>query len=264
MTVTTPLIMSPQSEWYSTGRGRVIRSTELGELAAALAAAQAEFSAIPKGDTNPFFKSKYASLPDVVFAASPILGNHSLAVTHLPGFDTDSNGNVFDTLTVLILHKSGQYLGGTMQLRPVKNDPQAQGSATTYGRRYSYMSALNLVADEDDDGNAGSAGRRSSQKPTPARRGNSTTPAADALSKADNASQDTAKPADGTGLVTEETLATLAEKYRATGVTKDQMRTIVAEAGGDAKHMDQLTEDQASWVVIKLIEIEGQKSAQAA
>jgi len=34
----------------------------------------------------------------------------------------------------------------------VKEDPQAQGSAVTYARRYAYMSVLGLVADEDDDG----------------------------------------------------------------------------------------------------------------
>ena len=48
-----------------------MNSPEINELAAALVAAQAEFSAVPKGSTNPFFKSKYAALPDVVASASP-------------------------------------------------------------------------------------------------------------------------------------------------------------------------------------------------
>ena len=43
-----------------------MNSSEINELAAALVAAQGEFSAVPKGAVNPFFKSKYAALPDVV------------------------------------------------------------------------------------------------------------------------------------------------------------------------------------------------------
>jgi hypothetical protein len=43
-----------------------------------------------------------------------------------------------------------------MRLYLVKDDPQGQGSAVTYARRYSYMSVLGLVADVDDDGNAAS------------------------------------------------------------------------------------------------------------
>ena len=43
-----------------------------------------------------------------------------------------------------------------MILHLPKSDPQGQGSAVTYARRYSYMSVLGLVADEDDDGNKAS------------------------------------------------------------------------------------------------------------
>ena len=121
---------------------------DLTELAPALVAAQADFSAVPKGSVNPFFKSKYAALPDVVQHTSPVLAKHGLAVTQ---FITEN-----DTLTTMLIHKSGQYIQGTMALHLVKDDPQAQGSAVTYARRYSYMSVLGLVADDDDDGNAGS------------------------------------------------------------------------------------------------------------
>jgi hypothetical protein len=130
-------------------------SDQLDALATALSAAQGEFEAVAKDSKNPFFKSTYAALPTVVQAASPILATHGLAVTQLLGHDVQG-----DTLTTVLLHKSGQFISDTMHLRPVKDDPQAQGSATTYGRRYAYMAALGLVADEDDDGNAGSSGTR--------------------------------------------------------------------------------------------------------
>jgi len=130
---------------------------QLTELAPALAKAQADFSAVPKGSVNPFFKSKYAALPDVVQHAGPVLAKHGLAISQFITYgDTDE-------LTTILLHTSGQYIVGTMRLHLVKDDPQAQGSAVTYARRYAYMSALGLVADDDDDGN--SASKRSAPKP---------------------------------------------------------------------------------------------------
>jgi hypothetical protein len=143
----------------------VIHSPELDQLASALAAAQAEFTAIPKGSENPFFQSRYAGLPAVVASASPVLAKHGLAVSQLMGYQDSMDGG-YDTLTIWVLHQSGQFIAETMRLRPVGKtdkdgnrlppDPQAQGSATTYARRYSYMGALGLVADQDDDGNRGS------------------------------------------------------------------------------------------------------------
>jgi hypothetical protein len=55
-----------------------------------------------------------------------------------------------------------------MQLHLVKQDAQSHGSALTYAKRYSYMAALGLVADEDDDGNKASQSQqrtRSEAKP---------------------------------------------------------------------------------------------------
>lgn len=135
------------------------RSGEIKEVAAALAAAQAEFQAVPKTSENPFFKSKYASLPDIVLSASPILTSHGLSVSQFPDFDGEH-----DLLTTILMHESGQWLQASARLHPVKDDPQAQGSAMTYMRRYAYAGCLGLVADEDDDGNR--ASRRTEPEPT--------------------------------------------------------------------------------------------------
>lgn len=128
-------------------------SEKINELASALVAAQAEFSAVPKGSSNPFFKSKYAALPDVVASASPVLAKHGLAVTQSITFVTGPQGPI-DALNTTLLHKSGQFIEHAMILHLPKNDPQGQGSAVTYARRYAYMAILGLVADDDDDGNA--------------------------------------------------------------------------------------------------------------
>lgn len=122
-------------------------SEQINELATALSLAQADMKAVGKDSTNPFFKSKYAGLPEVVKTASPIISAHGLSVTQTMGF----NGEV-DTLTTWLLHKSGQFINDTMRLHLSKEDAQGHGSATTYARRYSYMAILGLVAEEDDDG----------------------------------------------------------------------------------------------------------------
>jgi len=130
-----------------------MKSESITNLAVALAGAQGEFSAVPKGADNPFFKSKYAALPDVIATATPVLARHGLAVSQF--IDSDEIG---DLLTTYLLHTSGEFISHSMRLHVAKsNDSQALGSSVTYARRYSYMSALGLVADVDDDGNASSA-----------------------------------------------------------------------------------------------------------
>jgi hypothetical protein len=124
-------------------------SEQLGELATALSAAQGEFGAIPKDTDNPFFGSKFSSLATVRKVSAPVLAKHGLSVSQWIGFDETG-----DLLTTVLLHNSGQFISDTMRLHLVKIDPQSQGSATTYAKRYSYMAALGLVSDDDDDGSA--------------------------------------------------------------------------------------------------------------
>lgn len=154
--------MSGETLTLDVAREGFTHSGELGELAAALSTAQGEFEAVAKTAANPFFKSSYAPLPEVVEAATPILVENGLSVAQLPGHDDKGH-----TLTTVLLHKSGQFLASTMRLKPVKDDPQGLGSAITYGRRYAYMAAIGLVADEDDDGNAGSGRTQQQAKPKP-------------------------------------------------------------------------------------------------
>jgi len=139
-----------------------MQSESISELVTALVAAQAEFSAVPKGSVNPFFKSTYAALPDVVASAGPVLAKHGLAVSQFITYDSDGG----DLLMTYLLHTSGEYISYAMKLHMVKNDPMSQGSATTYARRYSYMACLGLVADSDDDGVAASTPSANASKPS--------------------------------------------------------------------------------------------------
>lgn len=127
------------------------KSSEINELATALAKVQSELPTVGKSAENPFFKSKYAPLPEVMKVALPVLSKHGLSVTQLVDHLEGQTA-----LITLLMHSSGQYVSGTMPLKLTKDDPQGQGSAITYAKRYAFMSALGLVADEDDDGNAAS------------------------------------------------------------------------------------------------------------
>lgn len=126
------------------------KSEEIGLLATALAAAQAEVTGAAKDSENPHFKSKYADLASIWDACRAALSKNGLAVAQL----AESDGDKAVVVTILT-HKSGEWLRGRIVLKPMKADAQGIGSALTYGRRYG-LAAMVGVAPEDDDGNAAS------------------------------------------------------------------------------------------------------------
>lgn len=132
----------------------------------ALLAFQAEVGNVSKDKENTFFKSNYADLSAVKAEAQPYLTKHGLAVIQSPGYLVVGE-KLYDTLDTKVVHaKSGDSEKSVLVLKPVKQDPQAQGSAITYARRYQFMALLGLVADDDDDGNAASAPAPKAQPPT--------------------------------------------------------------------------------------------------
>ena len=141
------------------------RSAATGELMKALGAAQAKFKAIPKSADNPFFNSKFAPLPKIVEYAQPILDENGLVVFQAITTLEDREGALRDALRTTLYHTpSDQWETEVALLHLPKNDPQAQASATTYLRRYAYVTALGLQVDKDDDGNKGTQGKRDEEK----------------------------------------------------------------------------------------------------
>ena len=123
-------------------------STELNEIAAALVGFHKAMGKVKKEAANPFFKSKYASLPNILDAIREPLILNNLAVVQFPTGENE--------LTTILMHTSGQFMQSSYLMRPVKNDPQGVGSCITYQRRYAVGAILSLSIDEDDDGNAAS------------------------------------------------------------------------------------------------------------
>lgn len=106
-----------------------------------------------KDSTNPHFRSSYADLLSVWRAANPALVANDIAVSQLC---EPSDDGALVSVTTILMHKSGQWISGTVTMRPTKADPQGIGSAITYARRYALAASVG-VCPEDDDGNAASA-----------------------------------------------------------------------------------------------------------
>jgi hypothetical protein len=119
------------------------KSNSIQNLAQGLAKFHAMVGRISKDAKNPFFKSNYASLPHIITEVAEPLEKAGLVITQFP------NG---DGLTTMLIHaESGEYISATYTLQVVRqNDPQAQGSAISYARRYGLTSVLNLAISDDD------------------------------------------------------------------------------------------------------------------
>ena len=136
------------------GTAAATMSPSIQNLAVALIAAQKELPTLFKDRVARTEKFSYAyiGLDIVMPAALKVLTAHGLGLVQTVGHDVQGGS----TLTTMLIHESGEWVRDTQSLLLVKNDPQGQGSAITYARRYAVMSMLGLVAEEDDDGNAAS------------------------------------------------------------------------------------------------------------
>ena len=126
----------------------MLKSEQINELAAALAKAQGQIEGAKKSSSNPFFKSKYADLAECWNTCKEALTANEISVIQMPE-EINENGRL--NITTMLAHSSGQYISSTLTMTVTKLDPQAIGSAITYGRRYA-LAAMVGLAQEDDDG----------------------------------------------------------------------------------------------------------------
>ena len=124
------------------------KSESIKNISTALAVFHIKMDVIKKDAKNPFFKSSYASLSNILDAIKIPLAESDLSFSQHP---MGENG-----LSTILMHKSGEWIGSHFTMKPVKNDPQGIGSCITYMRRYALSAILGLNIDEDDDGNQAS------------------------------------------------------------------------------------------------------------
>lgn len=134
------------------------KSESIAELSKSLSKFQGNISAVKKDASNPFFKSKYATLDTIWESIRKPLSDNGLSV--IQSLDYIDGKSMLETT---LLHTSGEWISGKQYVNPEKDSPQGLGSAITYARRYSLSAILGIVSDEDDD--AESATKRDSKKP---------------------------------------------------------------------------------------------------
>lgn len=130
------------------------KSESITELAKALASFHSELKQPAKDKANPFFKSKYVPLENVVEAITAIAPKFGLSFVQYP----INQDNKVGIVTVL-MHASGEFIETEpVFAQPAKNDAQAVGSVITYLKRYSLSAVFGITSDEDDDGNRATYG----------------------------------------------------------------------------------------------------------
>lgn len=139
----------------------IAHSDSIAALGDALAKAQAKIKGASKDATNPHYKQEYADLASCWDACRDALTENAIAVIQLPSADENRV-----TVTTFLVHKSGEYISGSLTMHAQDAKPQSIGSAITYGRRYGLCAAVG-IAPKDDDGEAAMGPR--DVKPEPQR-----------------------------------------------------------------------------------------------
>ena len=126
-------------------------SENVTELSKALIEVQKVLTPALKDAENPFVKSRYATLNSVMGTCRNALLENGILLTQYP---VPVEGENLGLVTKLVHAETGQFQASLAVIPLSKHDPQAMGSAITYGRRYSLSAMLGIVTEEDDDGNA--------------------------------------------------------------------------------------------------------------
>lgn len=139
----------------------MIKSEQLNELATALAKAQSEITFASKDSKAHAYK--YADLGAVIEAVKGPLNKHGLSFAQL--IEESEAGTV--TVTTLILHTSGQYLGstGSTGIPEMKgfNEAQRAGAAQSYLKRYQLQALTGLPTEDNDASSEGFARKQTTE-----------------------------------------------------------------------------------------------------
>lgn len=125
-----------------------------------LASFQKSCPPIVKDASNPFFKSKYATLDAIQHHIKDRLSDVGLVVTQ-PTVIVDGIPYV---KSILYDVESGESIESLFPIVVSKASAQEYGSAVSYAKRYSISGLLNLVIQDEDDDGEGAEGRKDAHK----------------------------------------------------------------------------------------------------
>lgn len=122
------------------------QSESIVNIAKAMIDFNSKVGTIKKDGMNPHFKSKFATLESIISGIKKPLQESKLSYVQMPSGE--------NCLVTILMHETGEFMQSSVKMEPKTNDPQGQGSAITYMRRYSLSAMLGLATEDDDDGNA--------------------------------------------------------------------------------------------------------------
>lgn len=124
----------------------ITQSEQIDAIIPALIMARKAVRAATKNKENPFYKTKYVDLSEIIECSLQSILENDLFLSQHPIVEDG-----IDFLKTQISHSTGQFMCSyTKIINGKPNDPQAQGSAITYARRYGYEALLNIQRADDD------------------------------------------------------------------------------------------------------------------
>lgn len=121
------------------------KSEQINELAAALVKFHGIATNPKKNAVNPFLKSKYADLSEVINVSRGPLAECGLAIMQFESFEQN-----LAKVETMLTHSSGQWVSSELCIPCPKSDAQSIGIALAYARRYSWSAICGLAQDDDD------------------------------------------------------------------------------------------------------------------
>ena len=144
------------------------KSESIVELSKALAKFQEEVKQPLKDKNNPFFKSKYVPLENVVEAITDVAPKNGLSFVQWAL--NDESGRV--GVATMLMHESGEFIEfDPVHMKADKETAQGAGALISYLKRYSLSAVFGITSDQDDDGNSAS-GNKAVKSATQAEIGN--------------------------------------------------------------------------------------------
>lgn len=135
---------------------RMQAKTAEASFNAGMAQMQCEIPTVFEAAVNLHTGNAYATLDDITRIIKPIMQRHGFAIT----FKVENQEKAI-SITGILMHRDGHREETTMTLPADigkgRNEVQAVGSSTTYGKRYVMCALLNITTSEARDDDAQSA-----------------------------------------------------------------------------------------------------------
>lgn len=128
-------------------------------LATKLLKIQMELKPLVKGNENPFFKSKYADINDILALVKPLLSKYGVVL-----LQPITSDNINNYLNTRLIDTESLETENFSMIIPANPDMQKFGASITYLRRFALQSLFALEAEDDDDNIA--TGKKVGVKPS--------------------------------------------------------------------------------------------------